>query len=268
MEQVRQNGNIPLAETDRVSQISSRYIDQIQHFISPTATYQFRLGLLSIILLMAVNGLGPSAITINTAISLYPKTIQVANLTLTETIFHIDEMNGNDPSILVLDDSNVAIRLEMFTNSTYGFRVEGGNKNVLIPWPSPDHLFSEEVMTYKTSVIFYNFSCSWRKPVISGSPVTSVWNISGELFEIEESDSASEEMVDEGMFLFCPPPIRPLRFLKTDLLPNSNCSVSHSILAGNVAQARSEKPPQHLCLHNKRGNRSQWPPNEWNRVLE
>jgi len=41
MEQVRQNGNIPLAETDRVSQISSGYIDQIQHFISPTATYQF-----------------------------------------------------------------------------------------------------------------------------------------------------------------------------------------------------------------------------------
>ncbi|KAF9443879.1 hypothetical protein P691DRAFT_839767, partial [Macrolepiota fuliginosa MF-IS2] len=86
MEQYRKSGTIVLGETDVVSRMTSGILNQIQHFTTRTATSPFRLAFLSTLLLMALGGLGPSAITVNTVSVGHPLKIKVANLTMTSNL--------------------------------------------------------------------------------------------------------------------------------------------------------------------------------------
>ncbi len=177
MEQYRKSGSIVLGETDSVSRITAGLLNQIQHFASRKATFPFRLGFVSALLLMLLNGLGPSAITINSIPIEQPQKIKVANLTMTKNLSD----NGSD--LLAVDRANLITQLEQLENAVYGFRTS--QRNVLIPWPSSDLISTNGTVRYQSDVISYNFSCSWKQPVNNQSIIDWVvdnkgWSVSTE----------------------------------------------------------------------------------------
>lgn len=155
MEQYRVSGDLVPGETDIVSCITSGYIEQIKHFKSNKATFPFRVGFITSLLLVFLNALGPSTISVS-SITLYrPSTTQVAVLTKT--------VDGNASQPWESERANLITRLEHLEGTEYGFSSVDGN--ILIPWPSlPDP--TQEVVTYESDVITYNFSCSWEQPAV------------------------------------------------------------------------------------------------------
>lgn len=164
MEQVRKSGRVVLEESDIVSRVSSSYIDHMQHLVSPIATLPFRLGFISIILLLALKGLGPSTITVGLISFPSPTRIQIANLNLTQLPVTVVE-NGQSThgfSISAMDRANLVVRLEVLEKSFYGFGSQ--QPNVLIPWPATGLMSSNQMYRYETDVVTFNYSCSWQKP--------------------------------------------------------------------------------------------------------
>ncbi|KAF9440640.1 hypothetical protein P691DRAFT_715523 [Macrolepiota fuliginosa MF-IS2] len=156
MEQFRRSGNMVSGETDIVSRLTSGFFNQAWHFTTPRATHPYRLAFLSSVLLMALNGLGPSAITVNPISLKRPLAIRVANLTTTNDL----AMFGQVDSLLV-NRANLIVRLEQFENVTYGFR---GQEKTLIPWPASDLLSANGTITYPSDVITYDMNCLWKQP--------------------------------------------------------------------------------------------------------
>ncbi|KAF5354794.1 hypothetical protein D9756_005768 [Leucocoprinus leucothites] len=157
MELARQSGKAVLRETDIVSRITTGYVDQITHFGSKRATTPFRLGFICALLLLVLNGLGPSVITANSISVQKPMKITVANLTMTENV------NDSDEGTLVPYRADLITRLEQLENSIYGFR--GQQPNVLIPWPSSDLISANSTTQYQSNVITFGFNCSWKVPI-------------------------------------------------------------------------------------------------------
>jgi hypothetical protein len=153
--------NLTLQELDIVSRLTTGVIDQAKHCISKRATYPFRLSFLSFLLLILLNGLGPSAIGVDHTPYNYPSTIQVANVT--PGAGRIDEF----PSIAV-ERASTFVHLEVLEKSaTVGFSIR--QPNILIPWPSSDSLSENTTVRYHSDVIRYNFSCSWKKASLNTS---------------------------------------------------------------------------------------------------
>ncbi|KXN80599.1 hypothetical protein AN958_09746 [Leucoagaricus sp. SymC.cos] len=93
IQQVRVSRRIVPGETDIISRVTTGYIGRIHHFISPTATLQFRLGFIAVILLLAVDGLGPSAITADTLPLPRPTKIKIANLMRMRAIYWVGTLD-------------------------------------------------------------------------------------------------------------------------------------------------------------------------------
>ncbi|KXN80598.1 hypothetical protein AN958_09745 [Leucoagaricus sp. SymC.cos] len=116
MEQVHRSRQIILDRTDIVSQITAGYIDQIYHFIYPTATRSFRLSFTSIILLLAVNWLGPGTITVDLVSFPRPTTISLANLTIMGAVVEETGAVGFNPLKTyssAINRAKLATRLEV-----------------------------------------------------------------------------------------------------------------------------------------------------------
>ncbi|KAJ3559852.1 hypothetical protein NP233_g11161 [Leucocoprinus birnbaumii] len=156
MEQFRRSGKLILRETDVVSRMTAGYVDQINHFGTRKATIPFRVGFLCALLLLALNGIGPSVITVNSIPVPKAMNITIANLTMTQNLI------AGDESLLVPDRANLIVRLEQLENSIYGFRAQ--QSNLLIPWPSSDLISSDTKIQYQSDVITYDFTCTWRAP--------------------------------------------------------------------------------------------------------
>jgi hypothetical protein len=165
IEQYDGSQSLTFQELDVVSRLTTGFIDQVKHCISKRATHPFRLGFLSSILLILLNGLGPSAIGVDLVPFDYPCTIEVANLTIGA---------GTDPWLNFIGTSKVAerantvIQLEVVENSTtLGFNTT--QPNILIPWPSSGSTSHNMTMRYQSDVIWHNFSCSWEKASLNVS---------------------------------------------------------------------------------------------------
>lgn len=121
--------NLTLQELDIVSRLTTGFIDQLKHCISRRATHAFFLGFLSSFLLILLNGLGPSVISVDHVVYSYPHTIQVANLTIGAPGAPDDHelfLHPISPRISAL------IQLEVIENATsLGFTLR--QPNVLIP---------------------------------------------------------------------------------------------------------------------------------------
>jgi hypothetical protein len=154
IEQYDGSQTLSLQELDIVSRLTTGFIDQARHCISERATEPFRLSFVSFLLLMLLNGLGPSAIGVDHAPYSYPSIIRVANATIgTGEAFAL--------STAAIRRTNTLIQLEMVEKSaTVGFSAK--EPNVLIPWPSLDSTSDNMTVRYQSDVIQYNFSCSWE----------------------------------------------------------------------------------------------------------
>ncbi|KAF5354046.1 hypothetical protein D9756_007216 [Leucocoprinus leucothites] len=190
MELARQNGKVVFRETDVVSRITTGYIDQITHFGSKRATTPFRLGFICTLLLLVLNGLGPSAINVNLISIQKPTRVRVANLTITENWNNVRE-DG-----LASYRADLITRLEQLEDSFYGFR--GEQPNVLIPWLSSDLISANSTIRYQSGVNTFNFNCSWQVPSPLFEPVTKgesgniidnqVWNMFTEASNMDPGD--------------------------------------------------------------------------------
>ncbi|KXN87578.1 hypothetical protein AN958_08459 [Leucoagaricus sp. SymC.cos] len=210
MEQVRQAGRIVLDETDIVSRISAGYIDQIQHWISPTATPPFRLGFVSTLLLLVLSPLGPGTITVNSILLPHHTSINVANLTITRNLFGVNDgvvVEGTGPtgeSAMAMARGNLITRLEMIENSTYDFATQ--KPNILIPWTSSDFASANNTIKYESDVITYNYGCSWQKPTLNEGSDNFVWTVNNKTYVLYggPSDPYAENV------RLCDPMILPL----------------------------------------------------------
>jgi hypothetical protein len=156
IEQHNGSRSLTLQELDIASRLTSGFIDQARHCVSDRATHAFRLSFLSFLLLILLNGLGPSAIGIDLTSYDYPSTVQVAKLT-------IGVPDKKAAELLAIHRANSVIQLEMVQNSTtLGF--SSTQPNILIPWPSSDSMSEDMTMRYQSDVIRYNFSCTWNIP--------------------------------------------------------------------------------------------------------
>lgn len=164
--QYDESRNLTLQELDIVSRLTTGLIDQAKHCISRRATLQFRLGFVSFLLLMLLNGLGPSAIGVDLVPFDYPTTTQVANLTL-------GAPGMSNDSLTFSNRAKAIVQLEVVDNAaTVGFHT--AEPSILIPWPSSDLVSENMTMRYESDVIRFNFSCSWKmlSPLSSPFPLT------------------------------------------------------------------------------------------------
>ncbi|KAJ3572056.1 hypothetical protein NP233_g3342 [Leucocoprinus birnbaumii] len=157
------------------------------------------MAFITTLLLMALNSLGPSAITVDTIIVPRFTKIPVGNLTLSDDLFTsgISQTSPNIPPTFTLDTSsksdaaikraNIATRLEVMENGSFGFRTKSAN--TLIPWPSQDLLSTNETITYKSDVVTYHFNCSWE-PVIPSPKFERVWEAGNRHYALYLADSA------------------------------------------------------------------------------
>jgi hypothetical protein len=174
-----------LQDLDVVSRLTTGLIDQARHCISTRATLPFCLSFLSFLLLVLLNGLGPSAIGIDLVFHDYQSITQVANLTL--------GTDGDTSTPNVDDRSTGIIQLEVIQNiATVGF--SSTQPNILIPWPSSDSLSENISMRYESDVIRYNLSCSWRIPSIGAHTVIISVDGNEQLEQFEMSMSVAESL--------------------------------------------------------------------------
>jgi hypothetical protein len=163
MGQYDESKRFTLQDLDVVSRLTTGLIDQARHCMSTRATIPFCLSFLSFLLLMLLNGLGPSAIGIDLIYHDYQGITQVANLTYLT--------NGEITTSTIEDRANTIVQLEVMQKvATVGF--SSTQSNILIPWPSSDSLSESISMRYESDVIRYNVSCSWRVPSFDGNAVS------------------------------------------------------------------------------------------------
>lgn len=199
MEQFRRSGRMISGETDIVSRLMSGLVNQTRHFVSLKASFPYCLAFLASLLFMALNGLGPSTITVNAISIRYPLSIQIANLTMTTS-----PTWSFGPSIqLLANRANFIIRLENFEKVDYGFQ---GEDSVLIPWPTSDLLKANGTITYQSDVIKYDFTCSWKQPTMA-LKLMNQWNVDGMRWAVHDDPLAetnpnapSGEDVDASRF--------------------------------------------------------------------
>ncbi|KAF7782890.1 hypothetical protein Agabi119p4_2266 [Agaricus bisporus var. burnettii] len=169
IEQYRKSQSLSPRELDRVSRLTTGFLDQTKHLASKRATHPFRLGFLSFLLLALLNGLGPSAISVDFVPYEFAQDIQVANLTITPSF----DQFGSET--LAFYRANIITQLEVVEKSkNYGFNTR--RSDVLIPWPS-DSVPENTTIKYHSDIIQYNFSCSWKEP--SKSQDDKSWVVEG-----------------------------------------------------------------------------------------
>jgi hypothetical protein len=182
IEQHNGSRSLTLQELDIASRLTSGFIDQARHCVSDRATHAFRLSFLSFLLLILLNGLGPSAVSVDPVPYDYSRTIQVANLTI--------GVPGEDaflepPDLFASHRANLVLQLETAGNLTaVGFSAR--KPNVLIPWPSSSPMSKNVTMRYQSDVIRYNFSCSWKVPSIYGP---GVWRVTDSEWRVQLTDN-------------------------------------------------------------------------------
>ncbi|KAJ3558692.1 hypothetical protein NP233_g11458 [Leucocoprinus birnbaumii] len=196
MEQVQRSGELVARETDNVSRMTTGYLDQVAHFGSRRATFQFRVGFVSIVMLLVLNAVGPSAVTVNSVSVQRPIQVEIANLTMTQTI------RDEGPPLLATERADMITRLEQLENAVYGF--EAVQPNILIPWPSLDPTSNNQTIYYDSDVISYNYSCSWKLPgpnitissvLIDGGEWFIFYEGLGPSFRLQKLADASESAI-------------------------------------------------------------------------
>lgn len=151
--------------TDRVSKLTSGPTAYIHHFLSKLATRRFRIALILSVLLMGINGFGPSTVFVTTSLIDTPAQIPLANVSLTH-------VKGNGPLPvnfqLALQRANTILRMELFDKITFGY---GTKENLFIPWPKTPLELSAGRLVYETDVLDFTYSCAYHTPLTP--PATS-----------------------------------------------------------------------------------------------
>lgn len=151
--------------TDRASKLTSGLITQLHHFLSKLATKRFRIALALALLLMALNGQGPSTVFVTTSFIDIPTQVPLANVSLAQPgVGRVVPLNFQ----LALQRADILLRMELFDKTTFGYSTK---ENLFIPWPKVPPGLTAGRLVYETDVLDFTYSCTYHAPL--GPPTSN-----------------------------------------------------------------------------------------------
>ncbi|KAF9442407.1 hypothetical protein P691DRAFT_779430 [Macrolepiota fuliginosa MF-IS2] len=194
MAQYERTGRLESQKTDRVSKLTTGILGQTQHFLSRTATTQYRLAMVLVGLFMSLGSMGPGAVVVNTVPVDVPINIGVANVTFPYYFNTTEDYKLNNTWMLDTR-ANSILRLELFEKMAFGFE---SSDNLMIPWPSKQFNASSSRIVYQSDVLSFDFNCTWYKPTVwkySTDPERIFWQAWDKVFIMEAISEAFVPMV-------------------------------------------------------------------------
>lgn len=172
-----QLANIIPGRTDRVSTVTSGFLDRIFHVVSKHSSGTFKLAFLASLSFMALTQLAPGTISAATTFVDIPITVDVGR-----QISQITSATGAGQFLTVQNRANLIVRLEMIERTPFGFKLP---PNTLVALPSHPGEFNG-TLEYNTDVVEYHHDCHWEAPTIvnatSGNTADLVIQAAGQMW--------------------------------------------------------------------------------------
>ncbi|KAF7778983.1 hypothetical protein Agabi119p4_3328 [Agaricus bisporus var. burnettii] len=149
-------GRNSLRAIDRVSTMTSGFIDRTSHLLFKKPSGTFKLAFLASLSLVALSSLAPGTINVATILIDSPTTIQIGRLVLS----HATD-DKFEKSITTIDRANLILRLEMIEHSPFGFNLE---PNMLTVVPRVDLASFNGTIEYNSDVVEFHHDCHWEAP--------------------------------------------------------------------------------------------------------
>ena len=153
-------GDVRPGHTDRVSTLTSGWLDRIKHVLTRVASPAFRTCLITAIHALALAAIAPGAVSVATVIVDIPTTLDVGKLTIRGDASTPDL--SVPPSQAATQRATVFVRVEQLQQGTYGFTTDS---NAIVAWPPRTLLTAQIAATYQSDIIRYKHSCSWHVPI-------------------------------------------------------------------------------------------------------
>ncbi|KAF9441209.1 hypothetical protein P691DRAFT_791888 [Macrolepiota fuliginosa MF-IS2] len=165
MAQYRRTGDLMPDTTDRVSRITSGLLQQASYFLTTRPTFEYRLAFILTLLATILGPLGPSVISPAQSWAVRRQEIRLANLTMNQDILFPPQDECS------MRAGRVA-QVEMLVKSVFGY--QPSTDGILIPWPELDSEATQNVYTFESDVVVYNYSCQWTNFSMSWSQSLSM----------------------------------------------------------------------------------------------
>ncbi|KXN91447.1 hypothetical protein AN958_00709 [Leucoagaricus sp. SymC.cos] len=153
-----QLANIVPGTTDRVSTVTSGFLDRIFYLFTKRASAAFKLAFLASLSFMALTQLAPGTISAATTLVDIPIMVNVGTLVSQIT----------DLSTFLTSQTRAAliVRLEMIERSPFGLKLP---PNTLVTLPSAGLGEFDGTMEYDSDVVEFHHSCHWEAPSIANA---------------------------------------------------------------------------------------------------
>ncbi len=150
--QYNRKGSLEPKSSDRVSRATSGLLDQVIHFWTRQPTLEYRLAFVLVLLVTVIGPLGPGIVTLSDSPKTRSQDFWVANMSM-------DNGFTTDDQRRISERAKIVAELELLEGRVYGY--DTITEGVLIPWPEPGFERSQNITTYESDVVVYNYSCHW-----------------------------------------------------------------------------------------------------------
>ena len=158
----REEGELKPGLTDRVSTLTSGWLDRVKHMFARTSSSAFRMCFAAAVAAAALSSVAPGAVSVATVVVNLPATLDVGKLTIRGDS-QVQSSSGAIPVIQAATQRATAfVRLEQLQKGAFGFTADA---NTIVAWPPQSLLGAPLQTTYRSDVIRYQHSCSWHAPV-------------------------------------------------------------------------------------------------------
>ncbi|KAJ3575935.1 hypothetical protein NP233_g756 [Leucocoprinus birnbaumii] len=160
--------DIQPGRSDRVSTVTSGFLDRILHIISKHSSGTFKLAFLASLSFMALSQLAPGTISAATTLIDIPVVVQVG-----QQLSQITSNIGVEQFLAVQNRANLIVRLEEIERSPFGFNLP---PNILVSLPSSIGQFNG-TLEYDTDVVGFHHDCHWEAPAIINATFGNTSNL-------------------------------------------------------------------------------------------
>ncbi|KAF9445113.1 hypothetical protein P691DRAFT_291406 [Macrolepiota fuliginosa MF-IS2] len=143
--------------TDRVSTITSGFLDRFLYFFTKRASGTFKLTFLASLSFMALTQLAPGTITATTTLIYVPTRATVGSL-----VTNLIDIEFLEDLAVTTDRASLIIRLEQIERSPFGLDLPP-NRLVALPSVNLTDL-SDGVLEYDSDVVDFHHDCHWEAP--------------------------------------------------------------------------------------------------------
>ncbi|KAF7778445.1 hypothetical protein Agabi119p4_2790 [Agaricus bisporus var. burnettii] len=144
-----------LGAIDRVSTMTSGFIDRTSHLLFNKPSGTFKLAFLASISFVALSSLAPGTINAATTLIDSPITLPIGRL-----LSHVTDDEFQEV-LTAQGRANLILRLEMIEHSPFGFNLE---PNMLTAVPRVDLASFNGTIEYNSDVVEFHHDCHWEAP--------------------------------------------------------------------------------------------------------